>query len=326
MGIETKTNKWDENKLKILKDNYTNMDWDILLKLLHPFSKDDIIHKAYTLNLKRNNYYYSQEEINLIKKYYTKLSVSELKNMLPNRSEQSIMVKANKLGIISRERWSEEEIEILINYYKDETNFEVQKYLSNRSLSAIQCMAGKLGLNKTYSKREFTNEYLIFKLKCLAKTLNRTPTFWDFADNDIPSIRSYSRYFGNYKNACDEAGLDWNDNFNRYINIFYSLNGDTCYSSAELFITNFFIENNINYKKEFFYKDIINDERCGLKRCDWLINNNIICEYFGLMHLDNYKIKTKEKISICEDNNISMICLYPSDLKFNKLKNIFLHK
>jgi hypothetical protein len=52
-NIPTKTNRWTKEKIKKLKEIYPNSSWDIILKELSPFRKEDITTKAYKLNIKR---------------------------------------------------------------------------------------------------------------------------------------------------------------------------------------------------------------------------------------------------------------------------------
>lgn len=135
-------------------------------------------------------------------------------------------------------------------------------------------------------------------------------------------MMTYIRKFGSYSNACKLLDLPININiFGNSVQAYTSINGDICYSSSELIITNYLYANGINYKKEVLYKDIINDERCKSKRCDWLISDNIIVEFFGMPRKKFYEIRMNEKRVICKDNNIRLIELFEKDLR--KLDKIF---
>jgi len=323
-GIETKSKKWTNDKINILIDKYSYENWDVLLSLLEPFTKDEITHKAYKLNIKRDNYHYTIDEINILINNYNNMTVKELQDIyFPNRSKESIMVKANKLGLESRIKWDEDEILLFIELYSKYNNDYLHKYFPNRTDSALMSMANILGMKKEYSKKEYSEEFLISKLKDLSFKLKRSPFYYEInEDNNMPSIMTYYRYFGGLRNAYIESGLELNAClFGKFFNIYYSDNNDICFSKAELVITNYLIKYNINYQKEYYYRDIINDKRCGLKRMDWLINNNIIVEYFGLAEKHYYKVKMEEKINICSDNNIPMISIYKNNIL--KLDNIF---
>lgn len=326
-NIPRKRNKWNKKQIEFLLNNYATCEWEILLKELHPISKDVIIHKACELNLTRRNTY-SKEEVEILNKYYGTMSIEELKQKyLPSRTESSIMTKANRLGLVSREKWTDEENKLLIKLYSSNNNEDLSKTsFPNRTISAIKCQADKLGLVKNLSRKEYTEEYLIEKLREFAEKLGRTPSSEEVQYNDdLPALATYHRYFNGYNNACLKAGLELNP-----INIFgkesfyLSSNGDICFSKAELIITEALIKNKINYKKEVYYKDIIDDNRCGNKRCDWFINNKIVLEYFGMPEKSFYLNKMNEKINICNDNNITLIQLFRKDLrKINKIiKNL----
>lgn len=302
-------------------ENYANEEWEELIENLYPFNKNCIKVKASKLNLKRNNYYFTDDDIQILKKYYSKLSVRELKEKyFPNKTESALMTKAYKLGIVSREKWTIQEIEKLKKFYPHYLNSElVEIYFPNRTEYSLQSQAEKYSLKKFQCRREYTEDELLNELINFSKYLGRTPSGEDIKSNkNIPSLSTYNRYFDGYANACREAGLEVNNlilfgNESHYL----SSNGDICLSNAELIVTEFLIRNNIKYQKEVLYKDIINDSRCGLKRCDWLINNEIIIEYFGLPEKEYYKNKMITKKSICADNNLNLISLYRKDL--NKL-------
>jgi hypothetical protein len=48
------------------------------------------------------------------------------------------------------------------------------------------------------------------------------------------------------------------------------------------------IANNIQYKKEVYYRDYISDTRCGDKRFDWVIGDYFI-EFFGMPGKKHYR-------------------------------------
>jgi hypothetical protein len=322
-GLPFKNNHWSEEQIQILKEKYAYESWDNLLKLLHPFRKEDIITKAYKLGLKRECYGYSDEEIKILKENYGKVSFEEIKKLLPNKTESSIMSKASKLGLVMREKWTEEEIEKLKELYPYYTNEELQKFFPNRTISSISSMATmKLNLTKASSYKEKykeqTRQKLLQKLKDFAKELGRTPTIDEINKNkEMPGAMSYHRYFGSYTNACELAGLEVNAAIFGKSYHYVSKNGDVCLSSKELEITNILIDNNINYEKEVLYRDIIEDESLPLIRCDWLINDEIVVEYFGMPEKEEYQERMLEKIELCQDHDIKLIALFPEDLKRN---------
>lgn len=323
-NIPRRNNRWTKEQIQILKDKYSSETWDNLLELLFPFSKEDIEKKACKLKIKRDCYYgmYSQEDIDWLLINYSTSSNNDILKRFPNRTLQAIRTKASELGVKIREFWSEEELEKLKELYPYEKDNYKLADIFNRSRDAIVLTAGKLGLKKEFLKSdtEETKEQkrieMIKDLQDFANELGRTPFQSEVAENkNIACETSYRRFFGSYSEACVQAGLEPNMNiFGDCKPVLLSKNNDICLSKYELYITNIFIDNNLKYIKEALYKDIIKDDyRCGLKRCDWLIDG-IIVEYFGLMDKDYYKKKVIEKMQICKDNNVRLIDLYPNDI------------
>ncbi|PIH59177.1 homing endonuclease associated repeat-containing protein [Paenibacillus sp. LK1] len=317
--------KWTQNEINILESLYPTEPWETLLFEINRFPKEEIIRMASKLKIKRENYHYSSEELEYIRKYYSSMPTKEfVKKFFPSRTESAIHTKASKMGIVSRERWSEEENELLKDKYHNTPNRILKsKHFQNRSLTAIICQAVNLGLKKSITNVQFSNDELITSLKTLAEKLGHTPTADEIlADEDIPSPMTFFRYFGSYNNACSEANLTPNP-INTFGNCgFHSASdGTVCLSYAELTITEFFIENNISFEKEVPYADFVDDDRCGRKRSDWVLEDGSIIEYFGMPERESYKEKMNQKIDICKDNDIKLIALYRKDL--NKLHKIF---
>jgi hypothetical protein len=323
IGVELKTNRWTQEKIKLLRENYPTEEWDVLLEILHPFNKEDITTKAYKLKIKRLiNAEYSEEEIEILKDKYHLLPTKELMKLLPYRSEFSIATKANKLGLVSREKWTQEDLNKLKQLYPTTSNTELAK-IFNRSEISIQCTGNENGLYKAKGfRREFTKEELKERLLDFANLLGRTPTVDEVTRNqDMPGFLTYNRYFGSYRDACLYAGLDPNMNlFGETTHVYYSSNGDLCLSKSELIITEILIDNNIQYEKEYLYCDLISDV-CGLKRMDWLVNENIVVEYFGLPEKEYYQERMIEKINLCNKNNVKLIQLFRNDF-FRNYKGI----
>lgn len=94
IGIfQYKDNRWTDKEIKYLKDNYSSTNWDELLQVLYPKSKESIIHKAYNLKIKREIYFWSENDIAiLIDAYNNKLSVSKIRKLLNDKfSEDAIL-------------------------------------------------------------------------------------------------------------------------------------------------------------------------------------------------------------------------------------------
>lgn len=211
--------------------------------------------------------------------------------------------------------WNEDKLKILSELYPYEEEEIILERLGATDFNNVRNKAIKLGIKRN---RIYTKNDLIFILTDLYKKLGRTPSILDLEDI---SVNPFVSNFGSYSNACEAAGLipNMSGRDGKACEILYSKNKDKCFSVSEVIITNFLIDNNIKYRKEVKYKEISADPDFGEMKMDWLINDTIAIEFFGLKDKD-YLVKSKMKINLCIKNNIKMISLYRKDL--NKLKDI----
>ena len=106
---------WSEEDIQILKDNMYKLPW----RRIKPLLKSDrtifsIQTKAFKLGY-TSSCWWTDEEIEFLKNNYTKKTLDELCNDLPNHPRGSIATQAYKMGLKTKERviWSDEEIEFL---------------------------------------------------------------------------------------------------------------------------------------------------------------------------------------------------------------------
>lgn len=317
-----KNYKWTKEKEQLLIELYPIESWDVLIEMFNPLSKDSLVHKAKSLNVSRR-IVYTKEEVDFLKENYHTMSARDISKTL-GKTESAILSKAYKLGINKMEFWSEEEIKLLKENYNIYSTKELtSKFFPNRTPKAVETYAIKfLGLNKDkylYDKyKKETYEKLLEDLVAFAKELGRTPTSREVQKNSkLAGAMSYKRYFGSYSNACKEAGLEVNSIiYGRSFHV-QSKNGDVCLSKKEKEITDLLIDNNISYEKEVLYKNIINDESMKNIRCDWLINGDVVVEYFGMSEKEYYKVRMDEKISLCKNIGIKLISLERKDIRSN---------
>jgi len=325
LDIKKRVNLWTNEQIEILNEKYPYETWDVLIDLLKPFTKNQITDKASCLKIKRLLHFWTDEEVNILKDNFNNISMKELIKLIPNKTKSAIGSKAIKLNLTIDKSWTDEEINLLKSIYSITKKKELLELLPNRSADTITVMANSLGLKKDYNNtnKDKIKKFLIDKLKEFAKELGRTPMQLEIKDNkDMPGHVTYNRYFGSYSNACIIANLVPNMClFGKNKNVLLSKNNDICLSISELIITNYFIDNNIYYERNVLYRDLINDKRCKGKITDWILKDNIIVEFFGMPNKDYYRVKMEEKISICKDNNIKLIEIYPNDI--NKLDEIF---
>lgn len=156
--------KWE---IDVIKEKYQTCSWDEILSCLPHRNKESIIHKAYELKLKKDNYYWTNNDIEiLIQGYKNNVSNEKIRKMLNDKfSIQSINTKANKLGLLKRQRWTSEEIEILINNYSMIPIDAICELLPNRKRQNIIAKAKKMNINSyQYLKEQWTNNDIDFLL------------------------------------------------------------------------------------------------------------------------------------------------------------------
>jgi len=177
---EHKYNQWTDDEIKILKEIYSNESWEYILEKIPRHIKPLIITKASELNITKDNYYWLEEEINILKNSYKDgLKPQEIKILLKNKfTEASISTKASKLNLINNHWWEDWEINYLKENYNKQNLDEINKVLVNRKRYNIIAIAQKLNLVsavfwKTTEDDFIKNNYLIMSDTKIGKILNR---------------------------------------------------------------------------------------------------------------------------------------------------------
>lgn len=254
------------------------------------------------------------------------MSYKEIGNRI-GKTECAIYSKVSKMKLpLKSDKWSNEDIEKLIRNYPYYPNSYIsRKVLINRTSDSISMKANSLGLIK-HGKLRFAKQELKDKLVEFSKELGRTPTTNELDNNrNMPSSNTYLRYFDSYEKACLECGMITNRClFGDYSSNTLAKDGKTiCLSNSELIITNFLIDNNIKFEKEKYYSDIF-DCDLGKIRSDWyLVEFDIVVEYFGLHNKASYRVKMDKKLGICRDLNKEIISITSSRITQKLLCKIF---
>jgi hypothetical protein len=109
--------------------------------------------------------HWADEEINFLIENHTKLTYSEISNVL-HRTIRAVMIKSSRLGIIGEgSKWSPREDELLYRY--SSRSLAELAYLLNRSVRAIKHRISFLGIDKKVSSTG-----LELKIEDLIKNLN----------------------------------------------------------------------------------------------------------------------------------------------------------
>lgn len=175
------------------------------------------------------------------------------------------------------------------------------------------------GLDKTTPGRGADRQELIEKLQWLGNELGRRPTQTDLKYyKNMPSDNAYLNEFGSFKTALNEAGFEKQK-------IFKTKNGVKVRSWYELKLAQVLESYDIEYDNEIMYKDVIHNFNRKY-RFDFRVKINgriYYIELFGIQGNELYEKRKKEKIKLCEDNNIPLIQFYQSDIYSKTNKEIY---
>jgi len=124
-------------------------------------------------------------------------------------------------------------------------------------------------------------------------------------------------HFGSWNKAIKAAGLKPNDSKFKRVRI-KCIDGDIVDSLSERTIDEFLFNKNIAHT---IHKKYPNSN----KRYDFYLPDfDTYVEYFGLTGDEAYDIATEEKIKFCEDNDLKLIAIYPTDIyPTHNLEQIF---
>lgn len=187
-------------------------------------------------------------------------------------------------------------------------------YIKNfGSIYNLQVEAG-VDLSANIISRNMSEKEGLENLKNLYYENNKNiSTKLIYEKDGMPSYEWYVLRFGSLKKACEKIGIQYNIGKYRvsddvYVNSLY-----------EFKFIKYLMLLNVEFTKENMYKDFIPNFNKKY-RFDFKIGDLFI-EIFGLIAIDSYYEKTKEKIKLCKENNLKLIALYPEDfLKDEKFK------
>ena len=186
--------------------------------------------------------------------------------------------------------------------------YSTEAYLSH--FGTLHNLQELCGFDKTRPGMGATREELIEKLQWLGNVLGRRPVESDLKlYKRMPSGKAYFKEFGSFRKALNEAGF-------KKQKIYETKNGTKCRSTYELKLAQVLESYNISFENEVLYKDVIPNFKRKY-RFDFVVelnNRKYYIELFGIEGNELYEKRKKEKIQICEENNIPLIQLYQSDI------------
>lgn len=162
LNISQENYYWSNEEETILKDNYYLLNGNIeeLSKLFdNKFSHSAISSKAKKLGLKSREFW-TEDEIEILQNKYSNISIDEINKYLPDRSRNSIILKAISLGLKSKSvlesHFNEYEEMFVLENYKTMTDKELSVYI-NRSESAINNYRFRNNLIKTHETTSYND-------------------------------------------------------------------------------------------------------------------------------------------------------------------------
>lgn len=107
---------------------------------------------------------WTKEEKELLSKHYSYESIEQLNVLFPNRTHQSIRMKASNLGIKKKiicnsnyQQWSKEEVDILMEKYSVVHGEDLWKLFPNRTKASVNLKAHNSGFRKKYTVHPHVN-------------------------------------------------------------------------------------------------------------------------------------------------------------------------
>lgn len=140
----------------------------------------------------------------------------------------------------------------------------------------------------------------------------------------LPSPSTIERRFGSWNGFISLLGYVPNE---RIINAgaIDAKDGTKCYSQGEVIIHNFLLDNGIACEKEVPYASIVDNpdliSDCGQMRCDWLLSDGTVVEFFGMLGFQDYDKKVKRKKELLKKQGVPLISIIPKDL--TRLDKVF---
>ena len=172
---------------------------------------------------------WTQDEIEILKKYYWDLGPLALTKMIPNHPKCSIIAKGRKLGLNSKDGvlWTNEEVEILKQYYPTEGT-KVCNRLPNRSKTKVKHKAQLLGIkyDQTITEWDITEDEIIYNFFKIhdKKSFNKIPELLqELSDNGFVDRGRRSVYMRlhnfcyletgyGFSHACKQSKAVYNKN------------------------------------------------------------------------------------------------------------------
>ena len=153
------THRFTNEEIEFLKVYYPLGDWDTIKNKMPNISRQSIQTKMSSIGISMNSHYWSKEDEQILIDNYESMfgCVNSLVELFNGKfTYKSIVSKARKLGLKTRELWTNDEINILLDNYGNKTLDEMLKLLPNGKRNSIINKARSLKLkNKSILDCQF---------------------------------------------------------------------------------------------------------------------------------------------------------------------------
>lgn len=227
MGLTRDIYHWSDDDLNFLKKNYMTYSANELYEIFKgKYSIYAIRSKAQKLKFANHTNVWNSSEDNVIKKYYSYLSLEEIEKRLPNRTRNAIISRASDLGVVANyslsHYFSDEQKNYIAENWNQKTDDEIAEILG-KTKNGIRDQRSKMGLlrcNKDYSgyryfDKIFRGQLHDWKEKSM-KACNYSCVFTGSKDFAIHHIISFNVILHKAYEEMNFLGLLKSKNINDY--------------------------------------------------------------------------------------------------------------
>ena len=204
---------WTVEKEQLLREVYPTGDWDLIMHAFPGKSKSTLHSQAHKMGIKMEDYYWSLDDENILRKFYGTISLKTIQNKLSKKySLKAISTKAIKMGLAKSREWTQHEVNIMLENYSKVDVTAMAQLLPDRTVDAIKLKAEKLGLKSLFAiEQEYTEEQKQFILD----------NWMNMSDEEIAKIIGKTKH--GVRDQRYKMGLrypkkiDTYDNLNQYV-------------------------------------------------------------------------------------------------------------
>lgn len=278
--------KYTNEDIEFLKEYYPVGNWDVIFNRFPNLTKEQIYNVCHKRGISANYYnrdkklkseYYSimvsnrskwtDIEIEVLKNNYENIPMADIMKLFPNRTYNAIILKANKLNLISYDRarqlYSEQDIEFIKNNWKLMSDEEMSKSL-NRTFRSVKAIRSNLGLfRQDMEKCHYENIIKFFRgriyqwKKKSMEYCNYQCVLTGSKNFAIHHIISFNIIVRNFISKND---IILKDNFNDYSNDELEMLSDLFIKYHDTYPLGVCVDINLHTKFHKMYGDI-NDEK-----------------------------------------------------------------